>query len=89
MRASNTSHVEISVPSHESAKVAGTKSSVTSHRGGEKSFCTAPITSASSRYSTLAAATAPPALKATPVPSSSSVPLTKLPAVMSAKATIT
>ena len=77
------------MPSHDSANVAGTKITVTSHSGGFRKRCTKPSTTASSRYMTLAAATAPPGLKVVAPCCSSSVPATKLAAVRSENATMT
>ncbi len=86
---SKTSRCDILVPSHDSAKVAGTKITVTSQSGGFRKRCTRPSTTASSRYITLAAATAPPGLKVIEPCCSSSVPATKVAAVRSENATMT
>ena len=76
-------------PALTTTRVAGTKIRVESQSGGFTKRSTSPMTIASSRYIVLAAATAPPGLKPTAMPSSSSPPATNVDAVMSAKATIT
>ncbi len=81
--------METSVPAQESAKAAGTKMTVTNQSGGSRYFCTSPSVTESPRYMTLAAATAPPGLKRTAAERNSSEPATNVPAVMSAKATMT
>jgi hypothetical protein len=88
-RASSTSSVDSRVPAHTITSVSGTKITVCSHSGGFSARSTTPITTASSRYSTDEAATAPPGLNRKVSPSRSASPDTNVDAVTSVNDTMT